>query len=114
MREHEESEVEGESHERGFLVDTPVLVQSPGLAHPPPPPVGEPRTPVPTGDDAAEIVFFKYGVAVFFGFDEIQEHNVLEDVDGAGTLKGARAEREWEVEECHFAVRNFRDPLPFS
>jgi len=104
VREHEESEVEGESRERGFLVDTPVLAQSPGLlGHPPPAPMVEPRTPAPTGDDAAEIVFFKYGVAVFFGFDEIQERNILEDVDGAGTLKGARAEGEWEVEECHFA-----------
>ncbi|KAH9962872.1 hypothetical protein BC827DRAFT_1129567 [Russula dissimulans] len=63
----------------------------------------EGETSAPTGDDAAEIVFFKYGVAVFFGFDEIQERNILEDVDGAGTLKGARTEREWEVEECHYA-----------
>jgi uncharacterized Rmd1/YagE family protein len=56
-------------------------------------------------DDAAEIVFFAYGVAVFFGFDEMQERDILEDVHGAGTLKGSRAESEWEVEECHFAVR---------
>ena len=109
MREPEENEFEGESRERGsLLVDTPVLVQSTAC----PPPVNEPRTPVVTGDDAAEIVFFAYGVAVFFGFDEMQEHNILEDVHGAGTLKGARAEREWEVEECHFAVCSLITLLP--
>jgi uncharacterized Rmd1/YagE family protein len=104
MREGEESEFEGESRERGLPVDTPVIAQNPAG---PPLPVNEPRTPVATGDDAAEIVFFAYGVAVFFGFEEMQERDILEDVHGAGTLKGARAEREWEVEECHFAVCNF-------
>ena len=98
---------EGESRERGgLLVDTPVLAQSPPLAPPhPPPPMSEPRTPVVSDDDTAEIVFFAYGVAVFFGFDDIQEHNILEDVHGAGAIKGARTESEWKVEECHFAVR---------
>lgn len=107
MREPEESEFEGESRERGgLLVDTPVLAQSPPLAPPhPPPPMSEPRTPVVSDDDTAEIVFFAYGVAVFFGFDDIQEHNILEDVHGAGAIKGARTESEWKVEECHFAVR---------
>lgn len=109
IREPEESEVEGESRERGPHVDTPLLAQAPALA-PPQVPVSEPRTPVATGDDAAEIVFFAYGVVVFFGFDEMQERDILEDVHGAGTLKGARAEGEWEVEECHYAVRRF---LPF-
>jgi uncharacterized Rmd1/YagE family protein len=105
MREPEESEVEGESREREPLVDTPVLVQSPAFEPPSAnAPVNEPRTPVVTGDDAAEIVFFAYGVAVFFGFDEVQERDILEDIHGAGTVKGARVESEWEVEECHFAV----------
>ena len=100
----EESEAEGESRERGLLVDTPVLTQAPAFASPHPAPVSEPRTPVVTSDDVAEIVFFAYGVVVFFGFDEFQERTILEDVHDAGTLKGARAESEWEVEECHFAV----------
>lgn len=99
IRDLEESEVEGESREREYLVDT----QSPTLA-PPTAPVSEPRTPVAIGDDAAEIVFFAYGVVVFFGFDEMQERDILEDVHGAGTVKGARAEGEWEIEECHYAV----------
>ncbi|KAI0252480.1 hypothetical protein BJV78DRAFT_1200931 [Lactifluus subvellereus] len=102
IREQEDSEFEGESRERGLLAETPVLVQDPALA-PPPAQVSEPVTPVVSGDDTAEIVLFSYGVAVFFGFDEIQEHNILEDIQGAGAVKGARAEEEWEVEECHFA-----------
>ena len=106
MREPEESDVEGGSRERGLLVDTPLLSQAPTLV-PPPAPASEPRTPVATGDDAAEIVFFAYGVAVFFGFDEMQERDILEDVHGAGTLKGARTESDWEIEECHFAVSRF-------
>ena len=106
MREPEESEVEGESRERGLVVETPLLAQAPTLL-PAPTPASEPRTPVATGDDAAEIVFFAYGVAVFFGFDEMQERDILEDVHGAGTLKAARAESEWEIEECHFAVSGF-------
>jgi uncharacterized Rmd1/YagE family protein len=106
MRDLEESEVEGESHERGFLMDTPLIAQSPNLALPTAP-VSEPRTPVATGDDTAEIVFFAYGVAVFFGFDEMQERDILEDVHDAGTVKGARKESEWEIEECHYAVSGF-------
>lgn len=98
-----ESEFEGESRERGLLAETPVLVQDTAFA-PPPAQVSEPVTPVVSGDDTADIVFFSYGVAVFFGFDEVQEHNILEDIHGAGIVKGARVEEEWEVEECHFAV----------
>jgi uncharacterized Rmd1/YagE family protein len=110
-REPEESELDGESRDRGMSVEpteTPALVaQEPAFTHvaPAAPPEGEERTPVlAPGDDAAEIVFFTYGVAVFFGFDEIDERYILEDVHGAGAVKGARQEGEWEVEECHFAV----------
>ena len=111
-REPEESELDGESRDRGLSVDpaeTPALAAQ-ELAFTPvvaaaAPPEGEPRTPVlAPGDDAAEIVFFTYGVAVFFGFDEIDERYILEDLHGAGAVKGARQEGEWEVEECHFAV----------
>ena len=41
------------------------------------------------GDDAAKIIFFACSVTVFFGFNEMQEHNVLKDIHRAGTLKGA-------------------------
>jgi uncharacterized Rmd1/YagE family protein len=103
MRDLEENEVEGESRERGFVVDTPLVTQSPALA-PPNASVSEPRTPVATGDDAAEIVFFAYGVAVFFGFEEMQERDILEDVHDAGAVKGPRPDSEWKIEECHYAV----------
>ncbi|KAI9508253.1 hypothetical protein F5148DRAFT_1149170 [Russula earlei] len=86
MRGPEEIEVDGESRECGHPSRAPPSV-----------PVGEPRTPVATGEDVAEIVFFKYGVAVFFGFDEMQKRNILEFVHGAGILKGARVESEWKV-----------------
>ena len=55
-------------------------------------------------DDSAKIMFFTYGIAVFFGFDEIQELNILKDVHGAGAIKGACTESKWKVRECHFAV----------
>ncbi|KAI0266063.1 hypothetical protein BC834DRAFT_1032727 [Gloeopeniophorella convolvens] len=55
------------------------------------------------GEDAAEAVFFAYGVVVFMGFEESAERAVLEDLQRAGALRGARPEAEWEVEECHFA-----------
>ena len=108
MRDLEESEVEDEQREHGYPVDTSLVTQSPTLV-PPNAPVSEPRTPAATGDDAAEIVFFAYGVVVFFGFDEMQERDILEDVHGAGTVKGGHAESEWEIEECHYAVSS----LPF-
>jgi len=60
--------------------------------------------------DVAEVVFFEYGVAVFFGLGEEQEKGILEDLDNAGILKRAIKEDDWEVEECHFVVR-FQDAL---
>ncbi|KAI0298692.1 hypothetical protein B0F90DRAFT_1938044 [Multifurca ochricompacta] len=105
-RNPEDGEIEGGSRERGLLImetpETPVPAQDRVFA-PPTAPMSEPRTSIAAGDDAAEIVFFAYGVAVFFGFEEVQERNILEDIHGAGTLKGSRVESEWEVEECHFA-----------
>jgi uncharacterized Rmd1/YagE family protein len=56
-------------------------------------------------DDVAEVVFFDYGVVVFFGLAEVQERGILDDVDRAGVLKRKIKEADWEVEECHFAVR---------
>ncbi|KAH7919043.1 DUF155-domain-containing protein [Leucogyrophana mollusca] len=54
-------------------------------------------------DQVAEVVFFAYGVAVFFGFDEGQERSILEDIMGAGIPKRLIQEDDWEIEECHFA-----------
>ena len=110
-REPSNSEVDGESRDRGLSMEpaeTPTLVAQDlafthGSTGAPPPEEPNPPTVAP-GDDAAEIVFFTYGVAVFFGFDEMEERYILEDVHGAGAVKGPRQETEWEVEECHFAV----------
>ncbi len=56
-------------------------------------------------DDVAEIIFFDYGVVVFFGFTEQQEKDILEDIETAGIMNREINEADWEVEECHFAVR---------
>src|ERR1700722_5695268 len=58
-------------------------------------------------DDVAEVVFFAYGVIVFFGLDEGNERAILDDLEGAGVLRRKIREEDWEVEECHFAVRSF-------
>jgi len=54
-------------------------------------------------DRIAEVVFFAYGVAVFFGLDEGQERAIIEDLSNAGILKRPMREDDWEIEECHFA-----------
>ncbi|KAG7448726.1 DUF155-domain-containing protein [Guyanagaster necrorhizus] len=54
-------------------------------------------------DDVAEVVFFEYGVVVFFGLDEGQERNILEDIENAKIMDRKITEVHWEVEECHFA-----------
>ncbi|KAF7308667.1 DUF155 domain-containing protein [Mycena chlorophos] len=59
-----------------------------------------PRTP---DDDCAEVVFFDYGVVVFFGLLEEQEKSILEDIENAGIMKKRLSEDDWEIEECHFA-----------
>lgn len=53
----------------------------------------------------AEAVFFAYGVVVFYGFTEEQERGILEDVEGAAVLADKLKETEWEIEQCHYAVR---------
>lgn len=55
-------------------------------------------------EEVAEVVFFQYGVVVFFGLEEGQEKGILEDLANAGILKRAIKEDDWEVEEFHFAV----------
>jgi uncharacterized Rmd1/YagE family protein len=67
----------------------------------------QPKTrEVEDGDDnVGQVVFFEYGVVVFFGLTEKQEYTILEDVEGAGVFKQKLKEDDWEVEECHFVVR---------
>lgn len=58
----------------------------------------------------AEAVFFSYGVSVFFGFEEGQERDVMEDCETAGVWQRPLEEDGWETEECHYVV-GFRLPL---
>jgi uncharacterized Rmd1/YagE family protein len=44
------------------------------------------------------------GVVVFFGLEESQERDILDDLHNAGVLQGRRAEDDWETEECHYEV----------
>lgn len=65
-------------------------------------------------EDVAEVVFFEYGVVVFFGLNESQEGSILEDIDNAGIMKRKMEEKDWEVEECHFAVRYLLPPVVYQ
>jgi len=70
-----------------------------------PPPLPDPPTSTkPVEDVIVEVVFFEYGVAVFFGLTEGQERDILEDIENAGIMKRRINEDDWEVEECHFTV----------
>ncbi|KAF4583448.1 hypothetical protein EYR38_002199 [Pleurotus pulmonarius] len=71
------------------------------------PPRPTPSPMRPPEEDVAEVVFFEYGVAVFFGLTEEQEKGLLEDIEGAGIVRRKIAEEDWEVEACHFT----HDPL---
>ena len=48
-----------------------------------------------------EVVFFDYGVTVFFGLTEREERDILEDCESAGVWSRPLREDDWEVEECH-------------
>ncbi|KAJ7257935.1 hypothetical protein B0H12DRAFT_1110686 [Mycena haematopus] len=62
-----------------------------------------PQAPAATvEEDVAEVVFFEYGVVVFFGLDEQQEKSILEDVENAEIMKKKISEEDWEIEECHY------------
>ncbi|KAF9450288.1 DUF155-domain-containing protein [Macrolepiota fuliginosa MF-IS2] len=61
-----------------------------------------PPTPGPPEDEVVEVVFFEYGVVVFFGLTESQEKDILEDIENAGIMKRKINDDDWEIEECHF------------
>ncbi|KAJ7050522.1 DUF155-domain-containing protein [Mycena amicta] len=89
------------------IPDTPASEAEQLPLHSPEPLPTSPLEEVPSqsktpDDDVAEVVFFDYGVVVFFGLDEGQEKSVLEDIENAGIMKKRLAEDDWEVEECHF------------
>lgn len=55
-------------------------------------------------EPVGEVVFFDYGVVVFFGLEEGQERSIIEDITNAEILKRPVPEDDWEIEECHFEV----------
>lgn len=54
-------------------------------------------------DEVAEVVFFDYGVAVFFNMTEHQERTILDDIQNAQIMGRKIRHDDWEVEECHYA-----------
>jgi uncharacterized Rmd1/YagE family protein len=68
--------------------------------------VRAPEIPSPknSDEDVAEVVFFDFGVVVFFGLEERHEKDILEDITNAGIVKRPIDEDDWEIDECHFAV----------
>ena len=91
-----EAEVEQGDHRGRSELQTPALHQTSSQHDPEP----EPE------ESIAEVVFFAYGVAVFYGFSQAQERNIIEDLANAGILRRMIKEDDWEIEECHFAVRS--------
>jgi uncharacterized Rmd1/YagE family protein len=71
-----------------------------------PSPAVEPnrRSPSLDPESFAEVVFFTYGVVVFFGFNEAQEHSILEDIETSEIMQKPLREDRWEIEECHYEV----------
>lgn len=65
------------------------------------------RSPSLDPDTFGEAVFFAYGVVVFFGFDESQEHSILDDIEMAETMQKPLPEERWEVEECHYEACSY-------
>lgn len=63
-------------------------------------------------NNVAEAVFFSYGVSVFFGFQEREEKEIMEDCEKAGTWIRPQKEDDWEVEECHYMVGAGRYTIP--
>ncbi|THU93627.1 DUF155-domain-containing protein [Dendrothele bispora CBS 962.96] len=65
--------------------------------------------------EAVETIFFDYGVVVFFGFTEVQEKSILEDIENAGVLRRKIPENDWEIEECHFTLdKNIKAPRIYN
>ncbi|KAI0322853.1 hypothetical protein OF83DRAFT_1090917 [Amylostereum chailletii] len=109
ITETEGSETEAEPSATRVSPTQPIPIPVPEeiLADQPP--------PVPEHAMVAEAIFFAYGVVVFFGLDEDQEHSVLEDIAAAGALRRPRSEAKWEVEELHYAYdRSIASPRIYN
>ncbi|KAI0738962.1 hypothetical protein C8Q80DRAFT_1113144 [Daedaleopsis nitida] len=51
----------------------------------------------------AEVIFFDYGVVVFFGFREDQELGIIEDIEAAAIMVREIPHDDWEVEAFHYS-----------
>lgn len=58
-----------------------------------------------------EAIFFKYGVVVFYGFERMNEWDILEDLSKQGIMIKEKPVSQYEVESFHFAVREFKAPI---
>ena len=59
----------------------------------------------------AEAIFFKYGVVVFYGFERINEWDIIEDLSKQGIMIKEKSISQYEVESFHFAVREGKIPI---
>ena len=59
----------------------------------------------------AEAIFFKYGVVVFYGFERINEWDIIEDLSKQGIMIKEKSISQYEVESFHFAVREGKIPM---
>ena len=58
--------------------------------------------------EVAEVIYFAYGVVVFFGPTESQERSFIDDIESAGILVRKFEEDAWEIEEFHYVVSDLR------
>lgn len=65
-------------------------------------------------EDVAEVVFFEYGVVVFFGLQEREEMDILDDIKTAGIVTRMLTAEDWEIEECHYTVSYLLQSLLLS
>ncbi|KAG8881582.1 hypothetical protein FRB98_004244 [Tulasnella sp. 332] len=83
------------------MLDEPLRAPPPTESPPKQPRISPKKSfskPKEEADRIAEMIVFDYGVVVFFGFDESQERNVLEDLDRAMICVRPRQEDKWEIE----------------
>ncbi|KIY67133.1 DUF155-domain-containing protein [Cylindrobasidium torrendii FP15055 ss-10] len=100
------SDSEAEEPEHAAAVsDTEAEVEAEVPANPPQPPRRSNTVPadLTDEDEVAEVVFFDYGVAVFFNMTEHQERTILDDLRNAQIMGRKIRHDDWEVEECHYA-----------
>jgi len=59
----------------------------------------------------AEAIFFKYGVVVFYGFERMNEWDIIEDLSKQGIMIKEKSISQYEVESFHFVVREGKIPI---